>query len=66
MDFIDALEKAIGKVAAKNFLPLQQGDVLSTWADVSDLIIDLGYKPNTSVEEGISHFVKWYQEFYNC
>lgn len=64
MDFIEALEKAIGKTATKNFLPLQQGDVLSTWADVSDLTKDLGYKPHTTVEEGIGHFVSWYRAFY--
>lgn len=66
MDFIDALERAIGKTTTKNFLPLQQGDVLSTWADVRDLTNDLGYRPKTSIEEGINHFVKWYREFYNC
>jgi UDP-glucuronate 4-epimerase len=45
-------------------LPIQPGDVESTYADVSDLINDLGYKPNTSIEEGISKFVDWYREFY--
>jgi len=66
MDFIEALENEIGKTAQKNFLPLQQGDVLSTWADVEDLTKNLGYKPKTSVAEGIKHFVKWYRAFYNC
>ena len=65
MDFITALEKKIGKTAKKNMLPIQPGDVPSTYADVTDLINDLGYKPNTSIEEGISNFVDWYREFFN-
>jgi UDP-glucuronate 4-epimerase len=64
MDFITALEKKIGKTAKKNMLPIQPGDVPSTYADVTDLINDLGYKPNTSIEEGISKFVDWYREFF--
>ena len=64
MDFIEALEKKIGKKAKKNMLPLQAGDVPSTYADVSDLIEDLDYKPNTSIEEGIDKFVDWYRWFY--
>jgi UDP-glucuronate 4-epimerase len=64
MDFITALEKKIGKTAKKNMLPIQPGDVPSTYADVTDLINDLGYKPQTSIEEGISNFVDWYREFY--
>ena len=46
-------------------LPIQPGDVPSTYADVSDLIEDLGYKPNTPIQEGINHFVKWYIDFFN-
>ena len=65
MDFIEALEKKIGKVAKKNMLPIQPGDVPSTYADVSDLIDDLGYKPQTSIQEGINNFVDWYIDFYN-
>jgi len=64
MNFINTLEKAIGKEAKKNFLPMQDGDVQSTYADVSDLINDFGYKPNTILENGIKKFVKWYKEFY--
>jgi len=60
MDFINTLEKE----AKKNFLPMQDGDVKSTYADVSDLINDFGYKPNTLLEDGIKKFVKWYKEFY--
>ena len=64
MDFIEALEEKIGKKAKKNLLPIQPGDVPSTYADVSDLIEDLGYKPQTSIKEGISNFVDWYREFF--
>jgi len=64
MDFIEALEKKIGKVAKKNMLPLQAGDVPSTYADVSDLIEDLNYKPNTTIQEGIDKFVDWYVDFF--
>ncbi|MCT7471288.1 NAD-dependent epimerase [Aliarcobacter cryaerophilus] len=64
LDFIETLEKVIGIEAKKNFLPMQAGDVVSTYADVSDLINDFGYKPDTSLEVGIERFVKWYKEFY--
>ena len=64
MDFIEAIEKKLKKEAKKNMLPMQPGDVKSTYADVSDLIKDLGYKPSTSIEEGISKFIDWYLDFY--
>jgi UDP-glucuronate 4-epimerase len=64
LEFIKTLETAIGKVATKNFLPMQDGDVVSTYADVSDLINDFGYKPDTKLSDGIGKFVKWYKEFY--
>lgn len=64
MDFIEALEKKLGKKAKKNMLPIQPGDVPSTYAEVNDLIADLGYKPNTSIEEGIGKFVDWYLDFF--
>ena len=64
LDFIKTLEIAIGKEATKNFMDMQDGDVVSTYADVSDLINDFGYKPDTSLEVGIERFVKWYKEFY--
>ncbi|HUH34280.1 MAG TPA: NAD-dependent epimerase [Moheibacter sp.] len=64
MDFISALEKKLGKTAQKNMLPIQAGDVPSTYADVADLIRDLDYKPETSIEEGIDQFVDWYLEFF--
>jgi len=64
MDFIEAIEKKIGKTAKKNMLPIQAGDVPSTYADVNDLIDDLGYKPQTSIQEGIDKFVDWYIDFF--
>jgi len=66
MDFIEAIENALGKKAEKNMLPIQPGDVPATYADVTDLIEDLGYKPATSIEEGIGKFVEWYLEFFGC
>ncbi len=65
MDFIDALEEKIGKTAEKNMLPIQPGDVFSTYADVSDLIANLDYKPETSIKNGIAEFVDWYRDFYS-
>jgi UDP-glucuronate 4-epimerase len=64
MDFIKAIENKLGKKIEKNFLPLQAGDVPATYADVSDLVEDLGYKPETPVQEGIDKFVDWYLEFF--
>lgn len=64
MDFIHAAEKELGLTAQKNFLPIQPGDVASTYADVSDLVRDMGYKPATSVEYGIKKFITWYREYY--
>ena len=64
MHFIEALEEAIGKKAIKNLLPMQPGDVPDTYADVSDLIAEFDYKPDTSVESGVNVFVDWYKEIY--
>jgi len=64
MDFIEAIEESIGKKAVKNFLPMQPGDVPSTWADVNDLVKDLGYAPSVNVREGVKRFVEWYKEYY--
>ncbi len=64
LDFISAIEQALGITAEKNFLPMQQGDVPATFADVLDLVENLGYRPNTSVFKGISEFVDWYRKFY--
>ena len=65
MEFIETIENSIGKVAEKNFLPMQDGDVVSTYADVSGLINDFGYKPDTKLADGIGTFVKWYKDFYD-
>jgi UDP-glucuronate 4-epimerase len=63
--FIEVIEQALGKEAQKNFLPMQPGDVPVTYADVDELIKDVGFKPSTSIEEGIGHFVKWYRSYYH-
>jgi len=65
MAFIETVERALGKVALKEMLPMQDGDVVSTYADVSGLIEAFGYRPGTSLVDGIGKFVKWYREFYN-
>lgn len=59
-DFIETLEKHLGKTANKEFLPMQAGDVSQTYAEINDLINDYGYKPNTSIDEGLKRFVQWY------
>ena len=65
MDYIGAIEKALGRKAEKNLLPLQPGDVPDTWADTEELGKDVGYQPSTPVEEGVKHFIDWYLEFYD-
>lgn len=62
--FIEVLEKTLGIEAKKNLLPIQPGDVPATYADVDDLMHDVGFKPATSIEEGIARFVKWYRSYY--
>ena len=62
--YIEVLEQCLGKKAEKNMLPLQPGDVPDTYANVDDLVRDIGYKPDTSVEDGIRNFVDWYREYY--
>ena len=64
MDFIEAIENALGKKIQKNMMPLQAGDVPETYANVDDLVRDLDYKPSTSVQKGIDNFVAWYREFF--
>ena len=64
MEFIDAIEEAVGKKAIKNFLPMQDGDVPSTCADVSELESWTGFRPNTPVKEGVRRFVEWYRMYY--
>ena len=65
MDFINTLEKAFDKKAEKIMLPMQDGDVYSTYADVTDLKNSTGYQPTTSLKEGIKKFAEWYKEYYN-
>ena len=64
MDFIEAIERALGMKIRKNLMPLQAGDVPATYADVSDLVEDLHYQPATPVQVGIDRFVAWYREFF--
>lgn len=64
MDFVAVLEKCLGKTAQKEFLPMQPGDVYQTYADVSALMNDFGFKPDTPIEEGIAAFVEWFQNYY--
>ena len=64
MHYIEVLEDCLGKKAVKNMLPMQPGDVQATYADVSELVKAIDYKPSMSVEEGMSRFVEWYMDYY--
>ncbi len=64
MYFIETLEKCLGRKAEKEFLPMQPGDVYQTYADVSELTRDFGFKPDTSLEDGLSRFVAWFKDYY--
>jgi UDP-glucuronate 4-epimerase len=64
MDYIACIEKALGKKAEKNFLPIQLGDVPETYADIDDLARDIGYQPATKIEDGIAKFIEWYRDYY--
>ena len=64
MDYIKAVEVSLEKNAKKDFLPIQPGDVPVTNADVEDLIVDLGYKPNTDINFGVAQFVDWFNDYY--
>lgn len=66
LDFIAVIEKAVGKKAVMEFCPMQPGDVYRTYADVTDLVVDTGFRPSTGIGEGIDKFVAWYKEFYKC
>ena len=65
LKFIEIIESKLGKKAIKNFLPLQDGDVPETYADVDDLIRDIDFKPSTPIEVGVGKFVDWYKEYYH-
>jgi len=62
--YIELLEECLGREAERNLLPLQLGDVPDTWADVEDLVADVGYRPGTPIEKGIKNFVEWYVDYY--
>ena len=64
LDFIAAIEKATGRTAEKHFLPMQPGDVLTTYADVDDLVRDVGFAPHTPLVEGVTKLVEWYRSYY--
>ena len=65
MEFIETIEETLGKEAKKEFMDLQPGDVPATYADVDDLVRDVGFKPATPLKEGISRFIEWYREYYH-
>ncbi len=64
MHYVEVIEDCLGKKAEKNLLPMQPGDVPDTYADVTALTEDVGYKPDTSIEEGVERFVEWYRGYY--
>jgi len=64
LEFIEIIEKNLGKKAQKEYLPMQAGDVPETFADVTDLMNDVGFKPNTSLETGLARFILWYKDYY--
>ncbi|MCR4434815.1 MAG: NAD-dependent epimerase [Eubacteriales bacterium] len=63
-DFISVLEEHLGKKAVKEYLPMQSGDVAETFADIDDLMADVGFKPSTPIEEGLKRFIGWYKNYY--
>ncbi len=64
MDFIRAIEDALGKKATMNMLPMQPGDVPATYANVDDLMNDVGFSPSTAIDDGVQKFVEWYKAYY--
>jgi UDP-glucuronate 4-epimerase len=65
-EFIATIETFMGKLAQKNFLPMQPGDVVTTYADVEEFMTDIGFKPTTSITQGLACFVNWYRSYYEC
>ena len=63
LEFIAVIEKALGRAARKEMLPMQPGDVLESFADIGSASRDLGFAPKTSIEEGIPRFVSWYKKY---
>jgi UDP-glucuronate 4-epimerase len=66
LDFVEIIEECLGKKAEKKLMPMQAGDVAATWADVTDLERDLGYRPKTPLREGVRRFVEWYRGYYGA
>jgi UDP-glucuronate 4-epimerase len=64
LDFIEEVERCLGKKAERNYLPMQPGDVRATWADASLLKELTGYQPETGIREGVSRFVDWFRDYY--
>jgi UDP-glucuronate 4-epimerase len=64
LQFIEIVEQKLGKKAVKNFLPLQDGDVVETYADVQDLFAEINFRPATPIEVGVGKFVDWYKGYY--
>lgn len=64
LEFVDEIEKNIGKIALKEYLPIQDGDVAQTWSDIEDLNNKINFKPEFSVKDGVRNFVNWYKQFY--
>ena len=64
MDYIKAIENALKIKANKELLPLQPGDVIDTYADVTDLVKDFKYKPSVTINQGVAKFIEWYKEYY--
>lgn len=64
MDFINTLEKALGKATEKEYLPMQPGDVYQTYADISELERDFDFRPHTTIEDGLKNFAEWYKKYY--
>jgi UDP-glucuronate 4-epimerase len=65
MDFIAAIEAAVGKTAQKELREMQAGDVPATYADIDDLVRDVGFRPGTPLEIGIRRFVEWFKDYYH-
>ena len=66
LDFVEAIETSLGKKALKNFMPMQPGDVVTTWADISLLQKLTGFRPVTDYHQGVTKFVQWYRDYYKC
>jgi len=64
MDFISSMEEALGRKAKKNFMPMQLGDVPSTWASTNELFRATGYRPIVDLKTGVGKFINWYENFY--